>query len=600
MAGPQFRSTPFPRNYKPISGDVAVPNPDDPVDVQQLGRDTYFDFGMGTREPAAAVPSGSLVQGLRELILGKQPIPPAPPMPARPAMPAPSIGDLRMMDERALPAMPPVIAKPTRPTESYGTTRGGFGGAGRGGPQFGKSQFDVQTYTPPEMSIADLRMLDDKPWDLDENTNADVQAGTSLTPKPEQNVVDKEPDLQTPQGLYQALAKKYPDILQQNLDDLQKSRVSMEDVDALRDRGGMGSLFIAASKAASGAGSIGGKTAESIAPAIVQREDTLARQQLKDRMDVASENMAMNAKAVDLAMKQINFADEREQYDPNSEVSRFARDFMREEFQVNVPDNVPAYQLKQFLPAVVQKYQAEERAKYQAALLGQRTEENLLNDAYKRYETATRSGDKKAQIDAQKEIARLREMKKAEPKAPKPEKTLGGVEKSVADAEFKIADKFGSEPAVKKYKTGAIALQEMESLAKQESAESDQGLINGYAKILDPESVVREGEYATVAKGGGILNQIKNAADVSLGRARLQPAQRQKLLEAARALQRGRQSEYSRIRSQYEERARQYGLDPQRSLGAEDVSAPSGGQGGLSPEKKARLEELRRKLRGGQ
>lgn len=367
MAGPQLRSTPFPRNYKPIGGNVAVPNSEDPVDVQQLGRDTYYDFGMGTREPAAAVPSGTLVQGLRELLLGKQPIPPAPPMPA---MPPPSIGDLRMMDERAMPPMPPQLSsKPARPTESYGTNRGGFGGAGRGGAQFGKSRFDVETYTPPEMSIADLRKLDDKPWDLDENTNADVQAGTSLTPKPEQNIVDKEPDLQSPQGLYQALAKKYPDILTQNLDDLQRSRVSMEDVDQLRDRGGLGSLFIAASKAASGAGSIGGKTAESIAPAIVQREDALARQQLKDRMDVASENMAMNAKAVDLAMKQINFADEREQYDPNSEVSKFARDFMREEFQVNVPDNVPAYQLKQFLPAIVQKYQAQETGAYRNAML---------------------------------------------------------------------------------------------------------------------------------------------------------------------------------------------------------------------------------------
>jgi hypothetical protein len=367
MAGPQLRSTPFPRNYKPIGGNVAVPNSEDPVDVQQLGRDTYYDFGMGTREPAAAVPSGTLVQGLRELLLGKQPIPPAPPMPA---MPPPSIGDLRMMDERAMPPMPPQLSsKPARPTESYGTNRGGFGGAGRGNAQFGKSRFDVETYTPPEMSIADLRKLDDKPWDLDENTNADVQAGTSLTPKPEQNIVDKEPDLQSPQGLYQALAKKYPDILTQNLDDLQRSRVSMEDVDQLRDRGGLGSLFIAASKAASGAGSIGGKTAESIAPAIVQREDALARQQLKDRMDVASENMAMNAKAVDLAMKQINFADEREQYDPNSEVSKFARDFMREEFQVNVPDNVPAYQLKQFLPAIVQKYQALETGAYRNAML---------------------------------------------------------------------------------------------------------------------------------------------------------------------------------------------------------------------------------------
>jgi hypothetical protein len=234
-------------------------------------------------------------------------------------------------------------------------------------------------------------------------------------------------------------------------------------------------------------------------------------------------------------------------------------------------------------------------------LLGQKTADSLLNDAYRRYQTATQSGDKQKQIEAQKEIARLREMAKAEPKPPKPEKMRGSVPQAQADAEFKLADKFGAEPAVKKFKTGAIALQEMESLAKEASAESDQGLINGYAKILDPESVVREGEYATVAKGGGILNQIKNAADVSLGNARLQPAQRQKLLEAARALQRGRQSEYSRIRERYEKMAADYELDTSRTLGTEDVAQPSAkpsgqtkGKSGLTPEqRKKRIEQLK-------
>lgn len=586
MAGPQFRSTPFPRNYKPVSGDVAVPNPDDPVDVQQLGRDTYFDFGMGTREPAAAVPSGSLVQGLRELLLGKQPIPPAPPMPARPAMPAPSIGDLRMMDERALPAMPPVIEKPARPTESYGTTRGGFGGAGRGGPQFGKSQFDVQTYTPPEMSIADLRMLDDKPWDLDENTNADVQAGTSLTPKPEQNIVDKEPDLQSPQGLYQALAKKYPDILTQNLDDLQRSRVSMEDVDALRDRGGMGSLFIAASKAASGAGSIGGKTAESIAPAIVQREDTLARQQLKDRMDVASENMAMNAKAVDLAMKQINFADEREQYDPNSEVSRFARDFMREEFQVNVPDNVPAYQLKQFLPAVVQKYQAEERAKYQSALLGSRQDEMTAQQQFKATESekdrdlrlrlAQQAAQAKKQADAAKQAA------KPAPKVP--ETPREKLQNKLVEKDAEVYQK--RVQGLQKLDGGLKALDD--ATTAEQVVQIGQSLLK---TLNDPENsdAVGVDEAKRLADELQSWSVLGPKGLLRIGRDLPGFKQRVKLL---------RDRLYNTATSQYQSINQKMPdlVDPPPTYGA-----PSGATG-MSPERKARLEELRKRklMRGGQ
>ena len=611
MPQPLRKASPYPPGYSPISGNVAIPNPDDPVGMQQLGNTTYFDFGAQQAFGQLPAPVTQSETGAEAYLkaLGKIPDMPRDLMRMNKQQRQqigyePSIGDLRFADEQAMKS---------KPAQSNVINRGGMGKAGRGnksqfdlGPQFLTDQPGLE---PLEMPYSDVS---DKPWDLDDNTNADVAPGTKLDPQPDKPVA---PDLNTPRGMFEALSKKYPDILTRNLEEMEQARVTPQDVEDVSDRAGLGSLFIAASKAASSAGAVGGKQAESIAPQIVQREDTLARQRLKDRLDVADSNMSLSAKAVDLAMKQINFADEREQYDPNSEVSRFARDFMRQEFEVNVPDNVPAYQLKQFLPAVVQKYQATERAKYQSALLGQKTEENLLNDAYKRYEAALKSGDRQAQIKTQKEIATLKAMAKplATAKTPKPEKMLGGVEKSVADAEFKIADKFNGEPAVKKYKTGAIALQEMESLAKEETAESDQGLINGYAKILDPESVVREGEYATVAKGGGILNQIKNAADVSLGEARLQPAQRQKLLEAARALQRGRQSEYSRIRSQYEERARQYGLDPQRSLGIDDVVQPSAGvkAGGRSIEeidaeiaatkaKKAKRDAEKARQKGGQ
>jgi hypothetical protein len=357
---------PVSKYYKPLSGSVRVPGEEDPVEIGRQGNTTSMVFGFGPDANIEAAQQYGRAMGSRRPVTQSEISEDAL---MRSQLGVPDIPLDLLQFGRGVPQMPaPLVGKPAKPAESYGTNRGGTGSAGRG--QLGKSQFDVQTYAQPEMSIADLRKMDDKPWELDDNTAADVTPGLSFTQKPEENIVDKEPDLQSPRGMYEALAKKYPDILTQNLDQLQKSRVTEDDLEGLSDRSGLGSLFIAASKAASGAGSIGGKTAESIAPTIVNREDTLARQRLKDRMDVASENMQMNAKAVDLAIKQINFADEREQYDPNSDVSQFARDFMKQEFDVNVPANVPAYQLKQFMPAVVQKYQAKERAQYERALLG--------------------------------------------------------------------------------------------------------------------------------------------------------------------------------------------------------------------------------------
>jgi hypothetical protein len=568
---------PVSKFYNPLikpKGEVSVPGPNDPVQLSRQGNTTMMDFGGA--EPAR-VGGSDLMQGLRDLFMGKEDLPEAP----ESADAAMGYEPLEMPygQDYQIPSFEP--AKP-KPTGTYVTNRGGTGDAGRESstPQLGGSQFDVgpQFMEPEdEMSIADLRKLDDKPWELDQNTAVDVAPGTSLTPQTESEASEKL-DLDTPQGLYKALSQRYPDILTRNLDELEGARVTAADTDALRERGNLGSLFIAASKAASGAGSVRGKTAESIAEKIVSREDTLARQQLKDRLDVARENMALNAKAVDLATQQINFADEREQYDPNSDVSQFARDFMQQEFGVKVPSNVPAYQLKQFLPAILSKYQAQERAKYQSAALGQRNIEAQLDDAYRLLKLAQDADDKEAERNLRKEIARLSSEAKAKQQAEKPEKFLPGtnIPKEVADRETRLFDKFNQEPSVKKFKSGNVALKEMENLAAQNSPYGDQGLISGYAKILDPESVVREGEYAVVERGGGFFDNIRNRIDILQGRARLQPAQRAALLRAAQSIQSGRQAEYQRIRSAYEKRATQYGLDPQRTFGLEDeiIAAP--------------------------
>ena len=282
---------------------------------------------------------------------------------------------------------------------------------------------------------------------------------------------------------------------------------------------------------------------------------------------------------------------------------------MEQEFGVKVPSNVPAYQLKQFLPAIVQKYQAQERAKYQGALLEQRGTEAKLDDAYRQLKLAQDANDREAERKLKEEIAQLNREARVKQQTEKPVKTLVGTDipKEVADRETSLFDKFNQEPSVKKFKSGNVALKEMENLAAQESTYGDQGLISGYAKILDPESVVREGEYAVVERGGGFFDNLRNRIDILQGRARLQPAQRAALLRAAQSIQSGRQAEYQRIRAAYEKRATQYGLDPQRTFGLEDeiTAAPqpatqSAPASGMDPERKKRLEELRKKLRGGQ
>ena len=557
---------PVSKYYKPLAG-VRIPGDEDPVEVNRQGNTTSMDFGFGPEANIEAAQQYGRTMGARRPVtqseIGEDAL-------MRSQLGVPDIPLDLLQFGRGVPQMPaPLANKPARPAENYGRNSGGTGSAGRG-TQFG----DMPGLQPLEMN--------DKPWELDDNTNADVQSGVSLTPKPEENVVDKEPDLQSPRGLYQALAKKYPDILTQNLDQLQKSRVTEEDLEGLSDRAGLGSLFIAASKAASGAGSIGGKTAESIAPTIVNREDTLARQRLKDRMDVASENMQMNAKAVDLAMKQIDFADEREQYDPNSDVSQFARDFMKQEFKVNVPANVPAYQLKNFMPAIVQKYQADERASYQAALLGyketpeqeakRRATETEAERKFKadqaRLDRQSREGiaqDRLNKPGAAKETPREKlQYKLVEKDAEVYQKRLQGLQK--LDGGLKSLD-----DATTAEQVVQIGQSMLKTLNDPENSDA--------VGVDEAKRLADELQSWSVLGPGGLLR---------IGRDLPGFKQRVKLL---------RDRLYNTANTQFKainEKSPDL-VDPPPSYGAS-----TGAASGMSTDRKARLEELRRKLRGGQ
>ena len=62
---------------------------------------------------------------------------------------------------------------------------------------------------------------------------------------------------------------------------------------------------------------------------------------------------------------------------------------------------------------------------------------------------------------------------------------------------------------------------------------SDVAIITGFAKALDPTSVVRTEEGEQIVKSGGIFDTLRNYADQIQGNAQLQPGQRKQILEAA-------------------------------------------------------------------
>lgn len=131
-----------------------------------------------------------------------------------------------------------------------------------------------------------------------------------------------------------------------------------------------------------------------------------------------------------------------------------------------------------------------------------------------------------------------------------------------AEADFR--KEFNNLPEVKNFRVVRGQLQQIEQIAKNPNAQNDIAMIFSYMKMLDPTSVVREGEFATAQNAAGVPDRVRNWYNKAIDGERLNPEQRQSMLNSARSL-------YVSQRSIYNERAKEYrgyatdnGVNPDR------------------------------------
>ncbi len=129
------------------------------------------------------------------------------------------------------------------------------------------------------------------------------------------------------------------------------------------------------------------------------------------------------------------------------------------------------------------------------------------------------------------------------------------------------------------------SLGRMRTSVKLNSGAGDIAVVYSYMKMLDPTSVVREGEYATAENTGGIPERISNVYNKILSGQRLTPEQRRQFLESGEGLAKDKGERFAKTRTQFEEIARKSGADPSRIMLDEGMSqaAPAAGAGGLKP-----------------
>lgn len=179
---------------------------------------------------------------------------------------------------------------------------------------------------------------------------------------------------------------------------------------------------------------------------------------------------------------------------------------------------------------------------------------------------------KKAEADAKESEARIR---KIDAEIKRLEQT-GGLDPDKAfDMETKLRAEYFKNSAV--FKDVRDAYQRVES--SQDNAVGDLSLIFGYMKMLDPGSVVREGEFANASNAAGVDDRVRNLYNRLISGERLTAGQRASFKGQAKTLFRTAKASDDKVRSGLSRLAGSYGLRPENIfIESNEAVVPGSGQ----------------------
>jgi hypothetical protein len=141
--------------------------------------------------------------------------------------------------------------------------------------------------------------------------------------------------------------------------------------------------------------------------------------------------------------------------------------------------------------------------------------------------------------------------------------------------ESKLRTEFNSLQSVKDFAIRNSALGAIEASAQDPTAAGDISLIFAYMKMLDPNSVVREGEFATAQSAGSVPQTLWSKYNQALTGERLAPEVRQDFVNRANKLYTRASEDFGKVYTRYEDIAKANNLDPSRALVDYRFKAPS-------------------------
>jgi hypothetical protein len=114
----------------------------------------------------------------------------------------------------------------------------------------------------------------------------------------------------------------------------------------------------------------------------------------------------------------------------------------------------------------------------------------------------------------------------------------------------------------------------VQAAAKDPSAAGDLSLIFAYMRTLDPNSVVREGEFATAQNAASVPDRVRNAYNKALSGERLNPEQRTDFVNNAKKIYEQQKVSQDKLSGEYKNLAKNYGLKESNIVTDYSADAP--------------------------
>lgn len=140
-----------------------------------------------------------------------------------------------------------------------------------------------------------------------------------------------------------------------------------------------------------------------------------------------------------------------------------------------------------------------------------------------------------------------------------------GKEKKEKEDTFNRSEKLRDDWLKNKSTTNSQAVQEAYSKIRNagQSAAGDLSLIYGFMRMQDPQSTVREGEFATAQNSAGLPDQVRNMYNRIRTGERLNPVQRQQFIQQAGHIYSAQQQNQGKLDDEFKGLATRSGVSPE-------------------------------------